>query len=147
MTDPAELLPHLTAWNNGRGISLLDYLFCFAQSDMAIAYAELFWPKFVAFEEYIFRAGFEEAHVRSWQGQQDVSRKNIEAAINYIDVRSLFRKSSEEQAELVDKRCKFIRSTLAEIYQVKLLRDFPNHCFEINVESDVEDVSLTFFQL
>ena len=146
MSKPVDLLPELRNWNDGRGISPLDYLFCFARSDIAIAYIDLFWPEFVVFEEYVFRAGFDEDHVRSWQQVEKITRRNVEAAVNYIDISDLFKNSSEERSDLLHAREELMRSTLAEIYAAKLRRDFPDRSFEVSLDGDDEELALTFYQ-
>jgi hypothetical protein len=143
---PADLLPELRAWNDGRGISPLTYVFCMARSDTATAYLDLFWPEFVVFEEYVFRAGFEEAGVRDWQSSQNNSRRNVEAATNYLDIGSLFQNSNELKSATIEDRAKLIRATLADIYTVKLERDFPDRLFHIELIDTVDDLALTFYQ-
>ena len=72
------------------GISPLDYLCSVARPDVAVAYIDLFWPRFVVFNEYVFREGFDEDNVRSWEGVEKVKRRNIKAAVNYLVVGFFF---------------------------------------------------------
>ena len=144
---PVDLLPDLGAWNEGRGISPLDYLFCLARSDTTTACIDLFWPEFVTFEDYVFRAGFEEKAVRAWQRVAGITRRNIEAATNFLDVGSLFRNASDDRGDLVEARARLIGSTLVETYTAKLVRDFPERSFHVELLDDEDDLALVFYQL
>jgi len=89
MIDARALLPELQAWNEGRGIAALDWLWIDAKSDAAIAYAELFWPRFVVEGDCVFRAGFSPEHLAGWR-KGGTPRRQIEAAVNYLPLGDLF---------------------------------------------------------
>ena len=56
---PADMLPELAEWNNGKGIDLESWVGCSGNFRLAIGYAAIFWPRFVLFEDYILREGFQ----------------------------------------------------------------------------------------
>lgn len=138
-------MPELRAWNDGQGISPLDYVFSCARSDTATAYIDLFWPEFVVFEDCVLRAGFKEDGVRAWQATKGSTRRHVEAATNCLDIGSLFRNSAEEQSELIYDRALLVRATLVETYTAKLERDFPERIFHVELLDD-DEVALTFYQ-
>lgn len=41
-----NLIPELADWNNGDGIDVDAWLQCMGSFSLAIAFGELFWPKF-----------------------------------------------------------------------------------------------------
>jgi hypothetical protein len=57
--------PQLQDWNEGKGIDPLDWAGCTGNLQLAIAYSVLFWPKFMVFENYVFRPGVSEESIRS----------------------------------------------------------------------------------
>ncbi len=104
MAELSELLPELRAWNDGTGIQPLDWVYCIARSDEAVAYTALFWPKFVEIDGYILRGGFNLDNLRSWEAQQHVGRQQIELAINLLDVGFLFYNSKEPGTAMLEAR-------------------------------------------
>jgi hypothetical protein len=147
MTTASDLLPELQAWNEGRGIGPLDYVFSVARPDVTVALVELFWPPFVEFEGYVLREGFDEEILRSWEARPGIKRENIEAAINFLDVGLLFANSKEAESALLDARMAFVRATLSETYTAKLARDFPDNHFEVVLIDDEDDFAISFFQI
>lgn len=147
MTTASDLLPELQAWNEGRGIEPLDYVFCIARSDVTVAFVDLFWPRFVEFEGYVLREGFDEKTLRGWEARPGIKRKNIEAAVNFLDVGCLFANSKEPESALLDARMDFVFATLSETYAAKLARDFPTHQFKVVMIDDEYDFAISFFQI
>jgi hypothetical protein len=103
MTEPRDLLPDLEAWNNGHGIAPLDWLHMEGRSDHAVAFAALFWPTFVTFEDYVFRSDFSKAGLREWQ-KAGTSRPGIEGALNTLHLVDIFVPNGEAWSELVEER-------------------------------------------
>jgi hypothetical protein len=148
MTDVAPLLPELREWNNGRGITPFDWLYCIAHSDAAVAYSQLFWPSFVRFEKYILREGLSEQAVREWEGVADPSRETVEAAVNTVHLDDLFFRA-EDWSPLVAQRAIHLGRTLCEIYRIKLAHDFPGVEFELSLfdgSQEGGEISLSFWQ-
>ena len=146
MAELSELLPELRAWNDGTGIQPLDWVYCIARSDEAVAYTALFWPKFVEFNGYILRDGFNIDNLRSWESQQHVGRQQIELAVNLLDVGFLFYNSKEPGTAMLEARTIWMLDTLADIYATKLQRDFPSKRFEVSRLDDENDCAISFCQ-
>jgi hypothetical protein len=148
MTSTKDVLPELSAWNDGRGISPLDYLFCTAQSLATVACIDLFWPKFVEFEGYVLHEGFDENVLRNWEGSEHGhDRGATERAVNFLDVGSLFQNSGEIDSDMLDARIDLLLKTLADVYEAKLRRDFPTRRFRLVLIDDEDDRALTFCQV
>lgn len=144
MDQLTDLLPELRDWNSGEGITPLDYVYSIATSDSALAYSDLFWPRFVEFEGYILRDGFNLENLRSWEKQDGPTRRNIEAAVNYLGIGDLF--ANEENTELLYRRVVRLGDVLSQMYTAKLRQDFPNRQFEVSLLVDEHEYALTFFQ-
>jgi len=153
MTEPEDLIPELRAWNDGGGVNLLSWLNSVAQSDVAIGYAELFWPRFVVFERYVLRRDFSLENLRGWETAPDINRRDIEWFVNCLDVGSLFfRGFTGEFAEgadhdLLDQRVLYIRDVLKATYTAKLKLDFPDRAFEVVMIEDEDEIAMTFCQV
>ena len=111
-----------------------------------MAYTALFWPKFVEFEGYILRDGFNLDNLRSWEAQQDVGRQQIERAVNLLDVGFLFYNSKEPGTAMLEARTVWMLNTMAEFYATKLQRDFPSKKFEVSRLDDENDGAISFCQ-
>jgi hypothetical protein len=147
MKTASDLLPELRAWNDGRGITPVDYVFCVARSDIAASFIDLFWPRFVEFEGYVLREGFDEDNLRRWEAAASVTKQNIETAINFLDVGCLFSNSGEPKSELLDARIELVRTAIAEMYTAKLARDYPDRKFKVALIDDEDDCAVSFYQL
>ncbi|WP_291836948.1 hypothetical protein [Brevundimonas sp.] len=149
METTARLLPELQEWNNGNGITSLDWLYTEARSDFGVAFADLFWPTFVEFEGYVFREGFSVDTVRSWEGN-GTDRKGVEAATNLLDTGDLFVPPGAEWSGLIEARAIHVGRILAETYRAKLARDFPGRTFCVEFydgsEPGDDDIYVTFWQ-
>ena len=141
-----ELLPELKAWNGDAGVTALDWLYTFAQSDVTTAYALLFWPEFIVLEGYVFRSDFSEEILRGWEQQDGITRSQIEASANYLSVSDLFSNASEEESPLLERRIDFLGRVLAQTYEAKLAKDFPDRHFTVSLFDDEDELTLTFFQ-
>jgi hypothetical protein len=143
------LIPDLRLWNDGRGISPLDWLFTEPRMDLPVAYSGLFWPRFVAVGPYILREGFNPKTLSSWE-EAEKPRHAIEAAMNVIDTYDLLVPVGGEWSELAERQAIYLGRILADIHRVKLARDFPDK--PINVEfwdgtrHQGGDISLSFWQ-
>jgi hypothetical protein len=147
MGETKDVLPELGTWNNGRGIEPLDYFFCVAASLSAVASIDLFWPKFVEFDGYVLRQSFSQDNLRAWESSPSGhDRAHTERAVNFLDIGSLFQNSGEPDSEQLNARIDLMRRTLAEIYRVKLARDFPHRRFQVVLIDDEDDCALTFSQ-
>jgi hypothetical protein len=146
MADLSDLLPELRAWNDGAGIQPLDWVYCIARSDEAVAYTALFWPRFVEFDGYVLREGFDPQNLRDWEAQRHIDRQQIELAMNLLDVGGLFHNSKEPATAMLEARTVWVLDTLAEIYATKLMRDFPTKRFEISRLDDENDCAISFCQ-
>lgn len=150
MTEFNPLLPELSVWNNGDGIDAVGWLYTFATSDVAVAYSELFWPRFVVFEGYVLRDTFNLDTLRSWERAENSSRALVEIYTNLLDVGELFTLNNQDWSPIVNLRAVHIGKVLAQIYELKLRADFPDRKFEISFRDRSEDdgeVSISFWQL
>ncbi len=144
MAIPTDLLPELTAWDHGKGVDPLSYLYTIAKSDAAVVYSSLFWPTFVVFDGYVIRDDVSVQLVRDWKKGSAATRQQVEAAVNYLGIGDLF--MNEEPSELLEQRIAFLGQAVAEIYKAKLARDFPERRFIVSVIDEEDEYAVTFCQ-
>lgn len=147
MTDARSLMPELEAWNHGRGISPLDWLYCGSRSDHAIAFCDLFWPTFVVVDDCVLRSDYSEDGLREWKSVK-ASRQTTEGGLNVLSLVDLFVPNGEVWSELVQRRAIYLGQVLANIYRVKLARDFSDREFVVKLECEDGDgeIALSFWQ-
>ncbi len=149
MSALSELLPELQAWNNGRGIQPLDWLYCEnVPSERVTAMSELFWPSFVVFEDYVLRDGFTQKHLRACEGGEGATRSAVEAMVNTLHIDDLFGK--ENWSPLVEARAVRLVNVLGQVHRLKLADEFPERRFKVEVFDGSQpggDVSLSFWQV
>jgi hypothetical protein len=123
MKIPDSMVDELSAWNDGKGISLQDWAGCRGNFRLAIGYASLFWPSFVQFEDYILTEGFAEADVRAFESQDGASPKSVEWVINHVHIADIQHLGC---TDISRDKVIFLGNTLREIFQAKLAWQFPD---------------------
>jgi hypothetical protein len=145
--DFARLIPELTAWNGGGGISVEDWVACSGSFELAIGYSRLFWPDFVEHEGCVFFASFSPESYREWTAALDGDRRGIERAMNHRHVASYFSHAGRDAA---DEQLVYLGRVLRDAWQTKLARDFPGRAFVVSFAEgpfeDQADYEVTFWQ-
>ena len=148
MDEEKQLLPEVSKWNHGRGISPSEWICISAKSDMAVGFSLLFWPKFEPFEGYVLLEGFSLKNVREWEAAPNSSRQLVESHVNEICLDDWFR--SEAWSPLLDARRLYLIHKLADVYTLKLASDFPDRTFKVSMfdgSQDDDSISLSFWQV
>lgn len=145
---PADMLPELAEWNNGKGIDLESWIGCSGNFRLAIGYSAIFWPRFVLFEDYILREGFKVESVRGFEDQRKGNKRAVEAALNHLHIADLQYCGCED---ITEQRVVYLGRILKEIYAAKLAWQFPNrpcevHFYEPDDRTNVTGFEITFWQ-
>ena len=122
MEIPNSMVDELAAWNNGDGISLEGWIGCEGNFRLAVGYMSLFWPEFVAFEDYILAKGFDEKTLRGFESRAGATAKSVEWVMNHIHLDSIQHLGCPD---LSSDKLLFLGDRLKEIYQAKLHWQFP----------------------
>ncbi len=143
----SELVPDTQAWNGGHGIDLLGWVGCVGGIEHAIAYGELFWPDFVAFDGCVLLAGFGGDSYRGFMSQTGGDRRAVEAVMNHRHVADIFSASGREPAR---HQVVYLGRLLREMWAAKLRRDFPEKEFVVAFHEEhsenLLDYEITFYQ-
>ena len=84
---PESMVQELSAWNNGKGIDLENWIACSGDFKLAIGYSIIFWPKFYLIEDYIFRFDeFRFGSLRDFEKQCNGDKEALEAAVNHLHI-------------------------------------------------------------
>ena len=147
--EPADfgvLIPELKDWNDGEGISADGWIECVGNYELAIGYSLAFWPRFVGFEKYVLRGGFDEGALRGFEGQEGADRQSVEWVMNHLHLADIHCNADEPN----EAQLRYLGRVLKQIHEVKLRADFPNRRFEVefNDEPGLEllDYQLSFWQ-
>jgi hypothetical protein len=67
------LVPKLKQWDahNGGSISPEAWASCMGSYSLAIAYASVFWPRFIEIKGMVFRDCVDQAEVEKWSASPD----------------------------------------------------------------------------
>jgi hypothetical protein len=108
-------------------------------SDIYFAFAELFWPTFVTYKDYIIvKENFDKKKIEN----SERDNTNIEFWSNLTLIESYF-DNDDDGAERADP----LSRILIEMWKTKLLKDFPNHDFIVtSLENQTGDYGLSFYQ-
>ena len=143
----AELIPELRDWNAGDGIDLRSWLTCVGSFQHAIAYGDLFWPKFAEFDGCVFFCGFSEESYQRFMRQTNGNKQAVETVMNHRHILDLF-SNSDLKPSL--KQVVYLGRLLQEVWAAKLSRDFPAKQFVVSFpdhsSDDLLEYEITFFQ-
>jgi hypothetical protein len=141
---PASMIAELSAWNNGNGISLEEWTECSGNFKLAVGYAALFWPKFVLFEDYIFRENFTTDTVRGFEKQNNGNKQRVEWIINHLHLDSIQHHGCKDISE---DKIVLIGRVLKEIWEAKLLWQFPDRPCQVEFYEPEDKKNLVEYQL
>ena len=148
METPESMKSELAAWNGGTGIPIESWVSCSGNFSMAVGYASVFWPRFVLFEGYVLRDGFLEASLRGFERQKGIDRRSVEWHMNHLHIADIQYYGCKDASR--DKLI-LLGNVLKEIYEAKLLWQFPDHpCsvefYQPDDEDDLMEYQLSFWQ-
>lgn len=147
-TDFAALIPELTDWNNGDGISARGWIECVGNYELAIGYSLILWPRFARFETYVLREGFSEGSLRGFEAQAGSRRESVEWVMNHVHLADIHFNLKEPPNEA---QIRYLGRVLKEIHEVKLRADFPDLRFEVEFNDDpgldLMDYQISFWQI
>lgn len=145
---PESMKSDLSTWNGGRGISLRDWTACSGNFSLAIGYSDVFWPRFVAFEDYILQEGFSLEGLRSFARNPEATRQSVEWVMNHLHIADI---QHSVCPDISADKLIILGERLREIYTAKLAWQFPDRNFVVEFVQPEEleefaDYQLSFFQ-
>ena len=145
MLSVSDLIPELARWNEGNGIQPDAWISIEGRADHALGYCTFLWPEFLEFEDYVLRAPLDVERLRGWECNGDLSRQEIETAMNAYLFDGLFPQDTTEEA-LKNAQSERLATIMAEMLAAKLARDFPQRRFSTFAMSGY-DFGVSFHQL
>jgi hypothetical protein len=114
--------------------------------ELAVGYSLIFWPRFVVFENYVFREdAFTEETVRGFERATGGKRAAVEGVINHCHIIDIHRDVDASEAQVL-----YLMATLKQIWELKLKTDFPDRRFTVSaIEKpglDLLDYEITCWQ-
>lgn len=148
MDIPESMRAELAAWNNGGGIDLGSWVGCEGNFRLAVGYATIFWPEFVAFGDYILRKEFSEKSLAGFVSQEGSTPKSVEWLMNHLHIADIQHYGCSDASK--DKLLA-LGQTLKEIYEAKLRWQFPDRpciveLFVPKNEDDLLEYQISFWQ-
>lgn len=117
--------------------SLQNYIESRGSFELALAFSELFWPRFVEHRDCIIRAdGFTEENFGAWHERLAGDSVAIERVLNLIHVRDLV---PSDTTELSSAAYLHLAELLVEMWTARVRILFPNRSFVIRLESSGDD--------
>jgi hypothetical protein len=146
-TKPDDLIPELQQWNNGLGIDLDGYLSCLGNYELAIAFANFFWPTFVEHDGCILYGIPDAKNYADWKAVTNDNRTSIEVLLNHVHILDLF--ANVERVPTRDQIV-YLGRQIKRMWSAKLNLDFPNHDIVVDFSEDCGDdlveYQITFYQ-
>ena len=147
MSDIRELIPELSAWNNGAGIDVQSWISAIGRYDHAIGYATVFWPRFSTYDDCIFRHDIGAGLYQQWMDAMKGDKSAVEAAVNHQHIVDLFPNSAFSPSKDI---VLYVGALLSDMWTCKLNREYPERRFEVRRPDgdavELVDYKITFFQ-
>jgi len=143
-TPPQSMVAELAAWNNGKGIDLKSWVACSGNFQLAVGYSTIFWPRFVLYEDYILRDGFSVESVRGCEETRKSDKQSVEWVLNHLHIADIQYHGCEDLSE---DKIVFLGRTLKEIWEAKLLWQFPDKPCVVDFYEPDDRKNLIEFQL
>jgi len=147
MNIPESMKDELGAWNNGKGIDLEAWVGWQGNFRLAIGYAPIFWPKFVAFEDFILRDGFSIESLRGFEAREGTTPKAVEWVMNHLHIADIHYGCPDISRD----KLIILGSMFKEIYETKLKHDFPDkpcivEFYQPDDTDDLIEYQISFWQ-
>ena len=142
-----KLIPDLQRWNNGDGIDLDGYLSCMGNYELAIGFANFYWPTFVEHDGCIFRGDVNLDIYQQWNAQTEGDKTAIEAVMNHVHILDIFPNVEQPPTR---QQIIYLGRQIQQMWAAKLCADFPN--MDVAVEfadecgDDLLEYHITFYQ-
>jgi hypothetical protein len=141
---PISMNSELSRWNGGKGIDLESWISGSGNFSLAIGYSEIFWPRFVEFEGYIFQENFSESALRQFETSNPNDKKIVEWIMNHIHLDSIHYIGCND---LTKDKIIFLGHILKEIYEAKLAWQFPDKPCTVKFYIPEDEDDLTQYQI
>lgn len=143
-----SLIPEASELSWVPDLTPIGWVYYAGTPGQAIAYANLFWPKFVEHEGCVLRdEAFEIESFNTWMQSTDGNRREVEAVINHVHILDIF--GNEAATPTLDQvLClgRFLKAT----WEAKLKLEFPGKAVKVSFpeepEPDLINYEITFFQ-
>lgn len=141
--DPLEL-PRIAGWRAAIGddeFGVLDYLGQQGGATLAVAFTELFWPRFVEHRGCILLAHhFDERGFEQWWTRLDGDCGAIEATVNHLHLWDVF---DPEAEDVPAQAMRHLADVLAKTWRAALHEQFPDREVVVEVSDTPEDYGPT----
>lgn len=139
------LVPELSKWNNGNGISLGDWITCIGRYDHFLGYLELVWPSFIVVDDAVFIESLWQKNRYESIVANCTSKAETQKYLNLIDLPNLFLDAEEE---VTDEFLVYLANAIVQAWEAKLSTQFPERKFKVVLEnflSDPDDCELNIY--
>lgn len=140
---PSDMAAELSAWNEGKGIDLESWIGCTGSFRLAVGYSAVFWPRFVLFDEYILRDGFNLNSLREFE-QSSPDKRAVEKMMNHQHIADIHHYGCDDIS--VD-RIVYLGRVLKEIHEAKLRWQFPDRPCKVEFLEPGDRSDLTAFEM
>lgn len=131
-------LKEIDAWLQevGGDYKVWDFLSIRAGTTLAVAFSELFWPRFVEVEGCVFlRENYERHSFERWREQFSGEIRRIEGMVNHVHLWDLF---DSEEEEMPEAALEGLAEIIGLCWQGALRYHYPTRDFEVVVAGDEE---------
>ena len=145
---PNSMKPDLGRWNEGKGISVEDWIGCVGNIDLAVGYSTVFWPNFELVGVYILTEGWTKESLESFEKQPNSTPQGIEWVMNHLHMIDIH---CDNEVLATKDHLLRMGSVLKEIYEAKLLWQFPDRACEVEFfiphdPDDLREYQISFWQ-
>ena len=141
-SDPLRL-PRVVSWRAGFGDTpgLFDYLGEQGGATLAVAFAALFWPRFVEERGCVLLAEqYDAERFQEWWTQLDGECRAIEATINHLHLWDVIDPDAED---VPPEAMRHLAAVLAKTWRAALREQWPDREFDVSITDEPDDYGPT----
>ena len=129
-----RLIPEAREFDWVGDLTPVGWLYHTGSVGQAIAYADLFWPRFVEHDGCVLLADrFDPPGFQRWMASTRGDRRAVEAVLNHTHLTDLFLPGG---AEPTREQVVHLGRAVRDMWAAKLARDFPGRRFEVRFPED-----------
>lgn len=133
-----QIETELSAWNDGKGISLSEWICSIGRYDHFIGYSSLIWPKFREYKNRIYISDFFDEDRLNEMLNSGTTPRDAQIFMNILDLSQIFQ---YEKENVRDDVILYLAQILTESWTAKLKLDYPTKDIEVVTDNNLDEES------
>ena len=136
MKSLSKIETELSAWNNGKGINISEWICSVGRYDFFIGYSSLIWPKFSEYKNRIYISDFFNEDQLNEMLNSGTTPRDAQIFMNSLDLSQIFQ---YEKENVGDDVILYLAQTLTESWTAKLKLDYSTRDIKVVTDNNLDE--------